>query len=60
MPKQATNAGTSRALNRRLIVNEIRRAGLIARSELADLTGLSGAAVTFITSELIEEGLLRR
>ncbi|MBN9346821.1 MAG: ROK family transcriptional regulator [Devosia sp.] len=59
MPRHATNAGTSRALNRRLIVNEIRRAGSIARSELADLTGLSGAAVTFITSELIEEGLLR-
>ena len=54
----ANNQGSSRILNRRLIVNEVRRAGSIARSELAELTGLSGAAVTFITSELIEEGLL--
>ncbi len=50
--------GSSRATNRRLIVNEVRRAGAIARSELAEITGLSGAAVTFITAELIEEGLL--
>lgn len=55
---QRGNQGTSRALNRRLIVNEIRRAGMIARSELAEITGLSGAAVTFITSELMQEGLL--
>lgn len=55
---QRGNQGASRALNRRLIVNEIRRAGSIARSELAEITGLSGAAVTFITSELVEEGLL--
>ena len=54
---QRGNQGASRALNRRLIVNEIRRAGSIARSELAEITGLSGAAVTFITSELVEEGL---
>lgn len=52
------NQGTSRALNRRAIANEIRRAGSIARSELAEITGLSGAAVTFITSEMVEEGLL--
>ena len=59
MSKRATNSGTSRALNRRLLVNEIRRAGSIARSELAEITGLSGAAVTFITSELIDDGILR-
>src|SRR5690242_19164507 len=58
MNQRSARPGVSRALNRRLIVNEIRRAGSIARSELAEITGLSGAAVTFITSELIEEGLL--
>jgi predicted NBD/HSP70 family sugar kinase len=52
------NQETNRALNRRLIVNEIRRAEQITRSEIAELTGLSGAAVTFITSELISDGLL--
>lgn len=56
---RSVSPGASRALNRRLLVNEIRRAGSIARSELAELTGLSGAAVTLITGEMVEEGLLR-
>lgn len=52
------NQETSRALNRRLIVNHLRRFGQTSRSELVRATGLSGAAVTFVTAELIDEGLV--
>jgi predicted NBD/HSP70 family sugar kinase len=52
------NQETSRALNRRLIVNHLRRFGEASRSDLVRATGLSGAAVTFVTAELIDEGLV--
>ncbi|GEM49726.1 ROK family transcriptional regulator [Deinococcus cellulosilyticus] len=50
--------GTARALNRRLILNEIRRNGPTSRARLAEQTGLSPAAITFVTTELLQEGLL--
>jgi predicted NBD/HSP70 family sugar kinase len=49
---------TTRALNRRLILNCLRRQGDLSRVEMAELTGLSGAAVTGVTAELIEEGIV--
>jgi predicted NBD/HSP70 family sugar kinase len=49
---------TSRAINRRLIINHLRRFGETSRNELAETTGLSGAAVTFVTAQLIDEGLI--
>ena len=49
---------TSRALNRRLILNCLRKEGELSRVELADMTRLSGAAVTGVTGELIEEGII--
>jgi predicted NBD/HSP70 family sugar kinase len=49
---------TSRAINRRLIINHLRRFGEASRNELVEATGLSGAAVTFVTAELIDEGLV--
>jgi winged helix-turn-helix DNA-binding protein len=49
---------TSRAINRRPIVNHLRRFGEASRNELVEATGLSGAAVTFVTAELIDEGLV--
>jgi predicted NBD/HSP70 family sugar kinase len=52
------NASTSRALNRRLILNLLRNGGPISRAELALATGLSPAAVTFVVSELIEDTLV--
>lgn len=52
------NQSTSRALNRRLILDELRRNGPASRAAIADAAGLSPAAVTFVTSELIEQGLL--
>ncbi|MFT4183160.1 MAG: ROK family transcriptional regulator [Rhizobium sp.] len=47
---------TSRALNRRLILNLLRQEGPKSRAEIATITGLSPAAVTFVISDLIEEG----
>ncbi|HWG85304.1 MAG TPA: ROK family transcriptional regulator, partial [Deinococcales bacterium] len=49
---------TVRALNRRLILNTIRQSGPLSRSQLAERTGLSPAAVTGVTAELIADGYL--
>lgn len=49
---------TTRALNRRLILNGLRREGDLSRVELANMTGLSAAAVTGVTAELIKEGIV--
>ncbi|MES2435767.1 MAG: ROK family transcriptional regulator [Pseudomonadota bacterium] len=49
---------TSRAMNRRLILNMLRRSGPTSRAEIAILSGLSPAAVTFVITDLIEEGLV--
>lgn len=49
---------TSRAMNRRLILNLMRRDGAISRAGIAAHTGLSAAAVTFVVADLIEEGLV--
>lgn len=47
-----------RRANRRLILDILRREGSRSRVELAQATGLSGAAVTMLTSELMEDGLI--
>ena len=52
------NPSTSRALNRRLILNLLRNRGPLSRAEMAGVTGLSPAAVTFVVTELIAEGLV--
>lgn len=49
---------TGRAINRRLILNLIRRENGLSRSEIAERTGLSPAAVGFVVSDLLEEGFL--
>lgn len=49
---------TARALNRRLVLNELRREGPLSRAAIAAAVGLSPAAVTFVTADLIAEGLL--
>ncbi|WP_411036542.1 ROK family protein [Shinella sp. BYT-45] len=49
---------TTRAMNRRLILNLLRREGMKSRAEIAAATGLSPAAVTFVVGDLLEEGLL--
>lgn len=50
--------GTVRALNRRLILNHIRQSGPVSRARLAEITGLSPAAVTAVTAELIADQFL--
>jgi predicted NBD/HSP70 family sugar kinase len=52
------DSSTTRALNRRLILDQIRRNGPMSRAALVVAVGLSPAAVTFVTAELISEGLL--
>lgn len=49
---------TTRALNRRLVLDELRRNGPMSRAVLADSVGLSPAAVTFVTADLLGEGLI--
>jgi predicted NBD/HSP70 family sugar kinase len=49
---------TARALNRRLVLNFLRRSGPMSRAELAIRSGLSGATVGFVVAELMAEGLL--
>lgn len=57
-PPLRGNQGTTRAINRRLIINHLRRFGPASRSELVEVTGLSPAAVTFVTAGLIQEGFV--
>ncbi|MER8705301.1 ROK family transcriptional regulator [Mesorhizobium sp. M1088] len=49
---------TTRAMNRRLILNLLRQEGARSRADIASVTGLSPAAVTFVVADLIEDGLL--
>ena len=48
----------SKEINRRLILEQIRRHELISRSEIVDATGLSKAAVSSIVAELMETKLV--
>lgn len=47
-----------RLQNRRAILNLIRRLGPISRTQLTQLTGLSSAAITGVTAELITDKIL--
>ena len=49
---------TGRAINRRLILNLVRRSDGLSRSQLSERTGLSAAAVGFVVSDLIADGYL--
>ncbi|OWV83201.1 ROK family transcriptional regulator [Rhizobium sp. R693] len=53
------NATMSRALNRRMILNHLRREGPMSRADITALTGLSPAAVTFVVAELMDEALVQ-
>ena len=52
------NATMSRALNRRLILNHLRKEGPMSRADITALTGLSPAAVTFVVADLMDEALV--
>jgi len=47
-----------KAINRASILNAIKSYGPIARTDIAELTGLSPATVTGLTAELIDDGLV--
>ncbi len=47
-----------RALNRSSVLNTVKNAGPVARTDIARITGLSPATVTAITYELIEDNLV--
>ncbi len=48
-----------RVLNRKVVLNHVRRVGPVSRTQLVELTGLSAASITGVTAELIEERLLK-
>jgi predicted ArsR family transcriptional regulator len=50
--------GTARASEPSLVLNQLRHDGPLGRAAIAAAVGLSPAAVTFVTAELIAEGLL--
>jgi len=50
--------GTARALNRRLVLNQLRRNGPMSRAAITSAVGLSPAAVSFVTADLLREGLI--
>ena len=57
--KRFFGQNTIRGQNRILILNLIRQHGTISRVDLASETGLSTAALTKITGQLLDHGLIR-
>ena len=55
---EAANRELTKAINQFNILNTIRKAGLISRVEIAELTGQSRAAVTNITARLLKEKII--
>ena len=55
---EVANRELTKAINQFNILNTIRKAGLISRVEIAELTGQSRAAVTNITARLIKEKMI--
>jgi len=55
---EVANRELTKAINQFNILNTIRKAGLISRVEIAELTGQSRAAVTNITASLIKEKMI--
>jgi predicted NBD/HSP70 family sugar kinase len=55
---EVSNRGFTKTINQFNILNTIRRAGLISRVEIAEVTGQSRAAVTNITARLLKEKII--
>jgi len=58
MGLQGSNSRLTRIHNRALVLRIIQRRAPISRKEIAVLTGLSAAAITYITDDLIERELI--
>ena len=52
------NQKTTRAINRRLVLNQLRNNGPMSRAAVAGVIQLSPAAVTLVTADLIQQGLV--
>jgi predicted NBD/HSP70 family sugar kinase len=57
-PMEPADRELTKTINQFNILNTIRKAGLISRVEIAELTGQSRAAVTNITARLIKEKMI--
>ncbi|MGD9262689.1 MAG: ROK family protein, partial [Desulfobacterales bacterium] len=55
---EVANRKLTKAINQFNILNTIRKAGLISRIEIAEVTGQSRAAVTNITARLLKEKII--
>lgn len=53
-----SDPSTSRSVNRRLVLNLLRRNGAMSRAALALATGLSAPAVTSVVADLIRDGFV--
>lgn len=58
MRSQKVDQRAARVIHRTMILNELRRHGPLSRTQLAQRTQLSTAAVSFVTADLIAEALL--
>ena len=58
MRSHKADASTVRVVNRTFILNLLRQEGTLSRVQLKDLTGLSGAAITSVVTDLIEDGIV--
>ncbi|TFL16110.1 ROK family transcriptional regulator [Jannaschia formosa] len=59
-PERLAEASDQRRQGRARVLAAIRRAGAIARVDIARETGISAATVTALTAELLAEGLIER
>lgn len=60
MPKgNGGSPETLRRHNRGIVLQQIFRAGTVSRTQIAEAMGLTGAAISRITRELLEAGLIR-
>ena len=59
MIKKITDTEQIRVINRKLIIQALRNNGAMARVELCNVTNLSPATITAITSDLFEIGFLK-
>ncbi len=62
MPQRGNTAGMARenirVINTKALLNAIHKAGQVSRTDLSALVGLSQAAVTEITGELLRQGIV--
>ena len=59
MAKQGDNMTDVKRANRSAVLRVLHENGAVSRKKLAAYIGLTPAAITKITGEMIEEGLLR-